>query len=510
MVLLLACLPPICNPSLREVCWRKPRIPREIERRIAAANYRRFDTWMLLLLALTVILAGVINYAQVLSLEPANFDVLNYHLARIGFYLRQGHLGHFDATYWAMVVHPKVATVLMLYTYLVSGMACLISFVQFVAYGICILALYGMARLLGGSRRGSLFAALIFGLLTICLLEAATGQNDLVMAAFLGCTGYFLLRYRAYREVRDLLLTGMAFALTAGVKANIIMALPSLALVVLYALWPRRDEPSHPRWRHLAIGALGLLFALVIITLPAGYGENFQRYGHPIGPVSVRQEHGYLGTESPGQLLRYGGFNLLRYAYRALSLDGVPETRVTRFAQWALLAPSQRLFSALGIDLESTAGCREGIRFYFRMPFISNANTSGWGLLGFLLIWPIVVLCLLGMGRHAGVRIFAVAAVLFFIIQALVGPYDYFRGRYFIMGAMFALPPLAFVGFPARSWLSRAYVSVVLLLGCLSALCAICIHYGTFVLPVKLNGNYCASTFTLDRTAQLVREFPDL
>ncbi|MHB9022615.1 MAG: ArnT family glycosyltransferase [Armatimonadota bacterium] len=510
VVLVLVCIPPACNPSLREVCLRKPRIPREIERRIAAADFRRFDTWLLLLPVATVILAGVVNYALVLSLEPANLDVLNYHLARIGFYLQQGHLGHDDANYWALIVHPKVATVLMLYTYKISGLACLTSFVQFLAYGITMLAIYGMARLLNGTRRGSLFAAMVFGLLTICLLEASTAQNDLVMAAFLGCAGFFLLRYRFQHAPRDLLLSGLAFALAAGVKANIIMAVPSLTVVALHALWPRRGETPYPRWRNLGIGLLGFLFALLIITLPSGYAENVRRYGHPIGPASVRLEHGYAGAESPGQLLRYGGLNLLRYTYRALSLDGVPEMTVTRSVQWILLSPLRQLFDLLHIDIESPAGCRRGIKFYPQMPFISNANTSGWGMLGFLLVWPVAMLFLLDWRRQNGVRIFAIASLLFFIVQAFVGPYDYFRGRYFIMGAVFALPPLAFIGLASRSWLKKSYLTVVLLLGCLSALCTVCIRYGTLVFPMKLNGRYVNSTFTLDRAAQLVREYPDM
>ncbi|MHB9024774.1 MAG: glycosyltransferase family 39 protein [Armatimonadota bacterium] len=510
LILLLACLSMVVSRSLRKTCLRKPVIPREIEQRIAAADFRRFDTLLLLLLTITVSIAGVVNYALILSLEPATIDVLDYHLARIGYYLQQGHLGHFDANYWALVVHPKVAAVLMLYTYLVAGMANLTAFVQFLAYGVSLTAVYGMARLLGGSRRGAAFAALIFGLLIICLMEAGSAQNDLVLAAFLGSAGYFLLAYRAQRTVRDLLLAGLAFALAAGVKATFVTAVPSLVLVVLFAVWPRRDEPLYPRWRHLGIGLLGLLLALVVITMPSGYGENYRRYGNPIGPASVRSHHAFSANVPPGRLLRYGGLNILRYTMRTLSLDGVPETKDTRPAQRALQALPRRLFTSLGIDLESPAGCRGNFIFSYRTPFTGSENLSGWGVLGFLLVWPVVLLSLLGFARNPGARVFALAAVVFFFVQAFVGPYDNFHGRYFIMGALFAVPPLAFLGVQTRAWPIRVYLSIVAVLGCVIALTAVFIHSGTYVFPLKLDGEWNRSTFTLDRTAQVIRQDPKL
>ncbi|HEY3417538.1 MAG TPA: glycosyltransferase family 39 protein, partial [Armatimonadota bacterium] len=510
IVLLLTCLPLAFNGALREECLRRPRLPREIERRIMAAGFRRFDTWLLLLLAAAVVLTGIVNYALILSLEPATIDVLDYHLARIGFYLQQGHLGHFDANYWALVVHPKVATVLMLYTSLVSGMASLTAMVQFLSYGVSMLTVYGMARLLGGNRRGAVFAAFIFGLLIICLMEASTAQNDLVITAFFGCAGYFLLAYRTRREPRDLLLAGLGFALAAGVKATFVTTIPSLLLVTVFACWPRQGEAPFPRWRHLGIGLLVVLFWLIVITLPSGYGENYRLYGNPFGPPSVRQLHAFTEKTPPKILLRDAGLNTLRYAFRTLSLDGVPATPTTRRLQWALQIMPRRLVSALGINIETPAGCRENYAFTYQAPIIGSENASGWGILGFLLVWPVVLFSLFNRRYPPGARVFAAGAVVFYFVQALVGPYDYFHGRYFIMGALFAVPPLAFLRLDTRSWPGRIYLTLLLLLGGATALIAVLIHSGTFVFPMRLDDGKHRSSFTLDRASQVIRQDPSL
>ena len=247
---------PLCWDSrLRAVCLAQLTLPDDIEQRIRRADFRRFDTRVLLALAITMALAAVVNFIVILGLEPSNSDALDYHLPRIMYYLQHGNLNYFGASYWAIVIHPKVATVLMLYSYLIGDLnANLTQLVQFFAYFVSTLAVYGICRHLGQSRRHSAFAALVFSLLTIVLMEASSAQNDLLLTAFTGCLLYLLLAYRTAREVKYLWLASVALALALGVKATMLLVLPSLLLVLLFALRTDDHEAKAAQWQRIIVG----------------------------------------------------------------------------------------------------------------------------------------------------------------------------------------------------------------------------------------------------------------
>jgi hypothetical protein len=115
-------------------------------------------------------------------------------------------------------------------------------------------------------------------------------------------------------------------------------------------------------------------------------------------------------------------------------------------------------------------------------------------LLGFALVWPVVLLCLLGVIRHPYARVFALAAMAFFILQAYARPYDIWRGRYSITAGLLAVPPLAFVFMPARR-AGRAYLAIVVALGSISAMTASLFRLSSFVLPIDVGGRYIESVF---------------
>ncbi|MCL5995859.1 MAG: glycosyltransferase family 39 protein, partial [Chloroflexi bacterium] len=191
-------------------------------------------------LLFTVAVLAAVSFDLVRNTAPHNWDSMTYHLARMAYYLQYGNLNYFDANYWAQVTQPKNSTVLVLYTYLVSGRnENLTQLVQFIAYGVAILAIYGICRRLGRDRFSSLFAALVFALLTECLMEAITTQNDMLLTAFTGIAVYGLLAFRERRMRRYLVLSGISVGICIGIKSSALLIGPSLAVLAVYALWPR-------------------------------------------------------------------------------------------------------------------------------------------------------------------------------------------------------------------------------------------------------------------------------
>ena len=190
----------------------------------------------------TILFLGFINLYLVVKTAPHTWDSMTYHLARMAYYIQQGNLNVFDANYWAQVVHPKNSTILFIFAFLGSGRnENLTQLVQYVSYWTAILTIYGISRVIGSSRCGSLFAGIVFGLLTESLMQAITTQNDLLIAALYGCATYGIISWGSIGASRYLVLSSIAIAIATGVKASSLLAIPCL-MVIAVAIFYRRHR----------------------------------------------------------------------------------------------------------------------------------------------------------------------------------------------------------------------------------------------------------------------------
>ncbi len=474
------------------------------------AGWAGLEVWQKVILGLllsTTLGLGLVNLAIVLWVAPHNWDSMTYHLARMAFFLQQGHLRHFTANYWAQVIHPRNATLLLTYAYLVSNRnENLTQMVQFVSYWVAIAAVYGLARRAGYRRVGSLLAALVFALLTECLMEAITTQNDMFITACMGAMLYGFLAFRETGRLTYLALVGLTLGLALGAKSSVLPTFPALGVVGLYALLAKPRGERH--WPLVPWGVLlaSTVLAVALFALPSGYWENYRLYGNPIGPEDVRKIHAFEDA-SPGYILRHGTRNVLRFGIEFLSLDGLPPAWApVRAVQTGIRWLPKVLTKAIGMDLELKEAVRAPFN-YGKLPF-AHEDMAYWGILGFALVWPLVWGHLLGRGKAPAGRALAWGALLFFLAQAYVGPYDPWRGRYFIIAAAFAAPPVAALWQRRRGAGVRIYLTGLILLGCLSAGTAVLFRYHSPVVAVRGLSDPNCSVFRMERLLQLTRNRP--
>ena len=468
--------------------------------------------WLLVLMAATVCFVFLVAWYVAARLEPSTLDALEYHLARIGYFLQLHSIKHYAANYYAQDCQPKIGAVAMLYAILVGNLndRCA-QLVQVGAYLVALTAVYGITRKLGAPREGGVFAALTFGLLTIVIAEASNAQVDLLFAAYLGCFIYALLTYRASGKLVHFAWACVALALAAGIKATVLFNLPSLALIA-HVAW--KGAWRFPRAKQCWAGLAIALAALIFITMPASYYDNLLIYHHPLGPPQAVSQ---LSVQrlSPSGIISGFLLNILRYTVDFLSFDGFWQFPIIASVQQALKSIPQFLLQTLGIHLEHLDYAF--MAFGYQHTTAANEESSYWGILGFALVWPSVWIALLRQRVDAVVKSFAAAALLFFFVIALAMPYDFWHGRFFIAGAIYAVPVLAFTFFVSPHPAARIYTSAIVVLGCFSAMLTslACKSYcligtGTFgqLLP--------PSTLTLHeedpilyRCAQLTREAPE-
>jgi hypothetical protein len=451
------------------------------------------DKRLLVPLVLTAGILILVNLDLVLHTAPLNWDSMTYHLARMAYFLQHGNTAFYDANYWAQVVHPHNSTLLLLFTYVVSrGNENLTQAVQFTSYLVTLVSIYGICRQLGRDRYSSIFAALVFALLIECLMESITTQNDMLVTALFAGGVYGLLAYRRSCNRRYWVLVGANTGIALGMKSAALLVGPSLAIMALYAL---SDAGGQRPLRTLIKDGLLLCGAvaagLALFALPAGYVDNVRRYGNPIGTQYVRKLHSFEGKPL-SYMIENGSLNVLRFGFEFLSFDGLPPGGIFTDAQkWVRQWPRD-LMDTLQINLETTEATRAPFA-YDKMP-TSHEDGSYWGVLGFALVLPLVALALLRLLRGPGLWPLAAATLLFVLAQSYSGPYDPWRGRYFIIMAVFAAPIVASV-VRVRVWPWRLYLSVVILLGCLSALTGI----------LGRANNAPEEVYALDRLQQLTR-----
>lgn len=422
----------------------------------------RYEKILFAPLCLTALFVALFNLALALFTAPHAWDSLTYHLPRMSYYLQQGNYAFFGANYWAQVIHPKNSVSVLIYAFLVAGRNDnFTQLTEYVAHWVFVLAVYGISRKAGFNRSQGVFSALVGSLLIIGVILAVSAQNDIFIAACFGVTIYSLFAFRHNPRSAYLLTGGAGIALALGAKSSTLLALPSVALIALYVFIGADKRASA---KNILRFGLALLACGFFLTLPAGYVENLRRFGHPVGPLKVRQMHSFEG-QSGAYVLRGGAYNALRFGFDFLSFDGLPRGDAVKDAQAALRFLPRKALAFLNIDLESDFAVGFS-PFNFELDRAVN-----WGALGFGLIWIAVILALVRVAGHKDAFMLALAAALFFAAQAFAGPYDAARGRYFMICAVFAAP-VSGLWLNARSRLIRAYLFLILLVGCVSAIYA--------------------------------------
>jgi len=447
-------------------------------------------------LILTVLVLGGINLIVIVYVAPHNWDSMTYHLARVAFFFQNNSIESFPANYWAQVVHPKNSSLLLLYTYLILGKSeNAFQLVQFASYWVSILSVYAISIKIGYTKVQSIFTALVSGLLTEWLMQATTTQNDLLITAYVGCAVYFLFAFRDSYNNTHIFLAALNIGLAIGTKASAFLPSIVIAFVALSLLFQLKYKI-----RNLAVLGGSVLLAICIFALPAGYIENYKNYRNLTGPEFVRQSHSFEG-KSIEYITQNGTKNLIRFGFDFLSLDGFPAVSSVSKIQAIIKWMPEKISHKLALILESP----EGTRRPFKMHKIPSAHedVSYWGIMGFGLVWLTVILALIGIIKQPDIRLLAIATVLFLFIQAYIGPYDPWRGRYFTTAAIFAVPIVG-IWLKVKNRLVKTYLLLIVFAGSVSAASAVTLRKDSRIISHHHDPER-KSIFKMNRMEQLTR-----
>ena len=483
-------------------------------------------------LFVTLAIIAITNLLLVLFTVPNEWDSMTGHLNRVMQYVQRGTMRHFGGTNWNMDTYPKSVCTLQIYSFLMTGhFENGFKFIHHLSYWTAIVAVFGIVQRIGQLTAGSaspwqsrlsasFFCALAYALLPDFLMQAITTETDIVLTAYLSVLLYMLFTYQqtvstGRGDSRYLWLAGMAFGIAFGHKITFALLLPSVFVVMIYTVfWSDSVAITFGRtWR---LGA-AIIVAVCLWTLPTGYLKNIEVFGHPIGPPTALKHQSVERAGSLRNLLEQGSRNIVRYAYEHINLDGIRNLEVGATINHEMRKPLVLLENKLHMRLdEETDFSIQPFAFDRKFVFY-NANPY-WGIVGFGLIVPLLLLVLLGIVRSTPHVFLGLALLLHFAALSYSAPYDPFKGRYFIETGLFGilflalifLQPQTTVDTPGRA-LWKGYVGLITVLGCVSAV--LCIYLNIRALPfvwTAPDGKAYPSAFASDRIRQMAVGRPDI
>jgi len=451
---------------------------------------------VLLVLIASAAIAVVCNLVLIAGTAPASWDALSYHLPRLALSLQRHSFDVGPVNFWAQQAHPIGGTALLAAASVLSGHSeRALAIWQMAGWAVAAVSVYAIARDTGSSSNESLSAALLFGLLPQAIVQAPTAGNDMVLAALTGIAVQALLAYLAHGHGRDAVRLTLACGAGFAIKLSFVCQLAMLIALAALVVVARRRFRAAPA----VAAAVGIAIA---IAAPFGYIANVRRWGTIVGPPAAVTAHTFA-AEATGDRIASGTINIVRLATDFVSLDGLPRVEPVLRAQSMLRHGVAALIAPAGSPIASTRGTRAG--FLVDRPAFAAETHSFWGLAGMVLLWPAAIVALVRGSPER--RALAGSAFVFLLAQAFSGPYDPFRGRYFLSAAI-VVAPLAGEWLTHRSGVARTYGLMCVLLTALTALGASVFRTGAPLVAAQARGAEYASILSRDRAAQLTRQRP--
>jgi hypothetical protein len=312
---------------------------------------------LLSIFSLGILIAYVINFVVILIVPPNNSDGFYLHLSRVGYWLQYGSFFPYPTFYKLQNFYPFNAQAQVFWSILFWGTDQLAGFIQYFAAIFSSLAVFGISRLLGFTRTQSFFASLLWLSFPQVFYQSTSVQNDLVPAAYLASSIFFLIAWFKDLGFRPAVyLSALSLALAIGTKQTALFILPGfIILLILVGL------KSNQLWK------LTLTFWLSFIIFFLSFGsliyiQNWVVYGNAMGdPRFVRSESG--SPLGPG-VLRYFWLNINRIAYQSMDTSGLPPVMEGYlFRGKAILA--DKFYTAINLPLESEVGINPKAKVLF-------------------------------------------------------------------------------------------------------------------------------------------------
>jgi hypothetical protein len=332
-----------------------------------------------------IVIAYIINAALIVLVPPNNTDGFYLHMTRVGYWLQNRSFLPFATFFNIQVFYPLNAQAQIYWTVLFTRSDQLAGFIQYFAGLFSSIGVFGIARLLGFRKTQSLFASLLWLSFPQVLFQSTSVQNDLVPAAYLAISLFFLVQgSKTTSKLHTIPLSALSLALALGTKQTVFFILPGLGImIILIGLKVKQT------WRFVKI--FGISFMVFFILLGSViYIQNQIVYKNFMGETNAIEAVSNVHSRESRFSNLWLNFN--RIAYESIDTSGLPSIlEGYLFRGKAYLG--KMVYSAINLPMESSIGSNPSskITFNFLTRYPVSEDFVWFGLFAPLLLIPLSV-----------------------------------------------------------------------------------------------------------------------
>jgi 4-amino-4-deoxy-L-arabinose transferase-like glycosyltransferase len=372
----------------------------------------------------TASLILLLIFAAALIYPPNNWDSMTYHMARITSWISHQSLSHYPTDITRQLYQPPFAEYVIMNFGILSRGDIFSNTVQLIFLLFSIVTLVSVVELFGLNRQYKIIAIVLAITIPEVILQAASTQNDIVVAFFIISAYFFAIKTIKEPHLKNYVFIGLSTGLGLLTKGTAYIYLPPVLLlfgiIVLIQLFKTKNY--HYTWH-------SLIAVFIVIGLNAGHFSRNYRLTHSILGIDKAESKLYSNQKmNPGLLFS----NVVKNAGMHTGVMFIKPAAV--FSNKVIY----KLHQLAGIDINDTTVSYRGMKY----STISRTTDEDGSPNPFQL--------------------------LFIIISLLLIAYDFFRGRRNIMvTALWAILLLQVIFFCLylkwQPWHSRLHIELFLI-----------------------------------------------
>jgi len=384
---------------------------------------------------LAIIISIIFQFILIFIMPPNTHDSLTTHMSRIGYWLQNKTFLLFNIHNIRNIYYPMNPAFQVVWIIVYTGNDTLVEISQVIAMLVCATSIYGISRILNRSKKSALFNSLLFLSFPIVIMQGTTTQTDLVVAALIACTFYFLFLGFKEEQFKYLTISGLGIALALGSKQTALFTIPGYILIFFF-LW-QKNQKAFPR-SAIQLISITLLFFLFFGILT--YIINFFHFKGIFGPPgSIESQLSFSNIQDVIEILK---INILRLTYNFFDPSGLfyPIKNYFIKAKSILFSNILHIFN---IELEGNTFAQNGHQFhYLAVPHLTE-DEAWYGPIGSLLmLFASIVSFIRGIQKKdiAKIGIIFTSTIYAFCIILFRPGWDEYQGRYFLSTVVLVTP----------------------------------------------------------------------
>lgn len=368
---------------------------RKLNIHLSLVDISRFDLLLLAGVALIIITVGGTGWIS----PPNNWDSMTYHMSRVMHWAQNGSVAYYPTHILRQLHSNPWAEFAILHFQILSGSDRFANLVQWFSMVGVTLGVSLIAKQLGASSRGQVFAAVTSVTIPMGILQGSSTQNDYVVSFWLVCFTYFAILLKENGKPLYSLAVGVSLGLAILTKATAyIYAFPFMTWVGLSLI------------KSCRIKGLQLIILIVVTAVAINFGHysrNYDLYGNPLGPG---QEEGE-GRKYSNDIFTVS--SITSNAIRNIGLHmGTPFRRVNYLLENGIY----ELHRVIGIDPNDTRTTWAGKEFHVHL---SRHEDRAGNLLHLVLIINVIPMIVLQQRKQKDSIYYLVCLVGAFILFSL-------------------------------------------------------------------------------------------